>query len=190
MNFYSLNEKINNSNNLNISDNLKYHIENKIPIHENIFRVHSKSYYELIKEAKTLYLAGKLEVSDEDKEFLETDIGETALYKGKLVYLDSPKLIKVKIDENKKGKRLNSPFRTPGEGKKFAVYVKTPSGNIKKVRFGDPKLKIKNSNKKRAKSFRARHKCSEKKDRTKAGYWSCNVGRYAKSLGLSSSTPW
>ena len=186
MNFYELNEKIKQSN---ISDNLKYHLENKIPIHENIFRVHSKSYYELIKEAKKLHKEGKLQFCEEDKEFLETDIGETGLYKGKLVYLDSPKPIKNKINEEKK-KKLNSPFRTPGEGKKFAVYVKSSSGNIKKVRFGDPNLKIKNSNKKRAKSFRARHKCSEKKDRTKAGYWSCNVGRYAKSLGLSSSTPW
>jgi hypothetical protein len=51
-------------------------------------------------------------------------------------------------------------------------------------------LKVKNSNKKAAKSFRARHKCSQKKDRTTAGYWSCNVGRYAKQLGLSSSNSW
>ena len=28
------------------------------------------------------------------------------------------------------------------------------------------------------------------KDRTTAGYWSCNVGRYAKQIGLSSSNSW
>ena len=60
----------------------------------------------------------------------------------------------------------------------------------KKVTFGDPKLRVKNANKGAAKSFRARHKCSQKKDRTTAGYWSCNVGRYAKQLGLSSSNSW
>jgi uncharacterized cupin superfamily protein len=49
---------------------------------------------------------------------------------------------------------------------------------------------VRNSNKKAAKSFRARHKCDQKKDRTTAGYWSCNVGRYAKQLGLSSSNSW
>lgn len=187
MNFYNLNEKIEKNS---ISVNLKYHIENKIPIHDNIFRVHSNAYYELIKEAKKLYLEGKLDICELDKEFLETDIGDTAFYDGELVYLDSPFLTNEEIDESKEGKRLNSPFRTPGENKKFAVYVKTPSGRIKKVRFGDPKLKIKNNNKKRAKSFRARHRCSEKKDRTKAGYWSCNVSRYAKKLGLTSTRPW
>ena len=40
------------------------------------------------------------------------------------------------------------------------------------------------------KSFRARHNCDQKKDRTTAGYWSCNVGRYAKKLGLKSSRNW
>ena len=69
-------------------------------------------------------------------------------------------------------------------------YVKTPKGTVKKVTFGDPNLRIKNASKGRAKSFRARHKCDQKKDRTTAGYWSCNVGRYAKQLGLSSSNSW
>jgi uncharacterized cupin superfamily protein len=70
------------------------------------------------------------------------------------------------------------------------VYVRKPGGGIKKVTFGDPHLKVKNSNKKAAKSFRARHKCSQKKDRTTAGYWSCHVGRYSKQLGLASSNSW
>ena len=85
---------------------------------------------------------------------------------------------------------MGSPFRTPGGPKKFAVYVKTPGGGVKKVTFGDPNLRVKNANKARAKSFRARHKCDQKKDRTTAGYWSCNVGRYAKKLGLKSSRNW
>jgi uncharacterized cupin superfamily protein len=85
---------------------------------------------------------------------------------------------------------LNKPFRTPGGPKKFAVYVKSPKGNVKKVTFGDPGLRVRNNNKKAAKSFRARHKCDQKKDRTTAGYWSCSVGRYAKQLGLSSSNSW
>lgn len=86
--------------------------------------------------------------------------------------------------------KLNSPFRTSGGPKKFAVYVKTPKGTIKKVTFGDPNLKVRNRNAKAAKSFTARHKCSQKKDRTTAGYWSCHVGRYAKKLGLKSSRTW
>lgn len=91
-----------------------------------------------------------------------------------------------------RGKKVNlgRPFRTPGGPKKFAVYVKTPGGGVKKVTFGDPNLKVRNKNKGAAKSFRARHKCDQKKDRTTAGYWSCNVGRYSKQLGLKSSNSW
>ena len=85
---------------------------------------------------------------------------------------------------------LGKPFRTPGGPKKFAVYVRKPGGGVKKVTFGDPNLRVRNRNKGAAKSFRARHRCDQKKDRTTAGYWSCNVGRYAKQLGLSSKNSW
>lgn len=86
--------------------------------------------------------------------------------------------------------KLGKPFRTSGGPKKFSVYVKNKSGNIVKVNFGDPNLKIKNANPERARSFRARHKCDQKKDRTTPGYWSCNVARYRKALGLTSSRTW
>jgi hypothetical protein len=86
--------------------------------------------------------------------------------------------------------KLGKPFRTPGGPKKFSVYVKNKSGNTIKVSFGDPNLKIKNADPARAKSFRARHKCDQKKDRTTPGYWSCNVARYKKALGLTSSRTW
>ena len=67
---------------------------------------------------------------------------------------------------------LNKPMR--GDVKKFKVYVKDPkSGNIKKVNFGDPNMKIKKSNPKRRKSFRARHNCDNPGPKTKARYWSC-----------------
>ncbi len=67
---------------------------------------------------------------------------------------------------------LNKPMR--GDVKKFKVYVKDPStGNIKKVNFGDKKMRIKKSNPKRRKSFRARHRCENPGPKTKARYWSC-----------------
>ena len=64
-----------------------------------------------------------------------------------------------------------------GGKKKFQVYVKNPkTGNVKKVQFGDNTgLSIKTKDPARRKSFRARHKCDQKKDRTKAGYWSCKM---------------
>ena len=61
-----------------------------------------------------------------------------------------------------------------GDVKKFKVYVKDPkTGNIKKVNFGDPNMRIKKSNPARRRSFRARHNCSNPGPRTKARYWSC-----------------
>lgn len=67
---------------------------------------------------------------------------------------------------------LNKPMR--GDVKKFKVYVRDPStGNIKKVNFGDKKMRIKKSNPKRRKSFRARHNCANPGPKTKARYWSC-----------------
>ena len=72
---------------------------------------------------------------------------------------------------------LNKPTR--GDVKKFKVYVnsgkKDSKGRIKakKVNFGDKKMKIKKSNPKRRKSFRARHNCDNPGPKTKARYWSC-----------------
>lgn len=66
---------------------------------------------------------------------------------------------------------LGKPMR--GDVKKFKVYVKNPSGNVVKVNFGDPNMKIKKSNPARRRSFRARHNCDNPGPRTKARYWSC-----------------
>jgi hypothetical protein len=68
--------------------------------------------------------------------------------------------------------QLGKPMQ--GDVKKFKVYVKDPStGNIKKVNFGDPNMRIKKSNPARRRSFRARHNCDNPGPRTKARYWSC-----------------
>jgi hypothetical protein len=135
-----------------------------------------------------------LDINEEDLWLVESNLGESVILdNGKKVWLDVPFEVKESINEAKhrgKNVRLGSPFRTPGGPKKFAVYVKTQGGGVKKVTFGDPNLRVKNANKGRAKSFRARHNCDQKKDRTTAGYWSCNVGRYSKKLGLKSSRSW
>ena len=180
-----------------ISKEMKYHLDNKISLSENIFRIYSEKYFDLINEARELYNNNLLRLNDEDSWLVESDLGKNVvLENGNEVYLDAPMyeedIWEIITEAKHRGKnvKLNSPFRTPGGPKKFAVYVKTPGGNIKKVTFGDPNLRIKNASKARAKSFRARHKCDQKKDRTTAGYWSCSVGRYAKKLGLKSSRNW
>ena len=68
---------------------------------------------------------------------------------------------------------LNKPTR--GDVAKYKVYVTNDKGNVVKVNFGDKKMSIKRDDPARRKSFRARHKCDQKKDRTTAGYWSCKM---------------
>ena len=109
----------------------------------------------------------ELEMSEEEKQELKEIIGESTIeeaeYRGRKV-------------------KLNKPMR--GDVKKFKVYVRDPkTGNIKKVNFGhggssakkkgEKTMKIKKSNPKRRKSFRARHNCDNPGPKTKARYWSC-----------------
>lgn len=180
-----------------ISEDLKYHLVNKLSLNENVFRIYSEKYFKLINEVRNLYYEGNIKLNNEDIWLVESDLGKKVLLEnGDEVWLDAPmyeeEVEELLFEAKHRGKnvKLNSPFRTPGGPKKFAVYVKTPKGTIKKVTFGDPNLRVRNKNPKAAKSFRARHKCDQKKDRTTAGYWSCNVGRYAKKLGLKSNKSW
>ena len=79
---------------------------------------------------------------------------------------------------------LNKPKR--GGSKKFYVYTKNKKGNVVKVSFGGTTgLNVKIDEPGARSSFAARHQCATKKDKTKPGYWACNIGRYWKSLGGS-----
>jgi hypothetical protein len=180
--------------NTKISPELQYHIENGITLSENVFRIYSDNYFNLINEVRELYNEGLIDLNKKDQWIVESDLGKSVILEsGEKVWLDAPIEVGETLTEAKhrgKNVKLNSPFRTPGGPKKFAVYVKSPGGNIKKVTFGDPNLRVRNASKARAKSFRARHKCDQKKDRTTAGYWACNVSRYRKKLGLKSSRSW
>lgn len=183
--------------NIEVSKELQYHLDNHITLSENIFRIYSEKYFDLINEVRELYNLNKIRLNNKDLWLVESDLGKKVLLEtGEEVYLDAPiyeeDLWEIVSEAKHRGKnvKLNSPFRTPGGPKKFAVYVKTPKGSIKKVTFGDPNLRVRNADKKAAKSFRARHKCDQKKDRTTPGYWSCNISRYRKKLGLKSSRSW
>ena len=184
--------------NVEVSEALQYHIDNRLSLTDNVFRVYSESYFDLVNEVRKLYNEGVIDLNEEDRLMVESDLGKRVKIGNEIVYLDAPYIYETETEEDilaeakHRGKnvKLGKPFRTPGGPKKFAVYVKSGNGGVKKVTFGDPGLRVKNANKKAAKSFRARHNCQNKKDRTTAGYWSCNVGHYAKQLGLSSSNSW
>jgi len=321
-----------------ISNNLKYHIDNKKSLTENTFRYGSQAFLDLWKEARHLYVREFIHLSEDDKEIItETNLGEWGMFEGKLVPLDLPLeyknpyepiledieiygkvyesvniensypvkdvesdgvsnnfiftdkhgikrklqffkgnsvkllwfnpstqewttddisrkyedekvmntfgriLVKVilpkygsfyfkalnaaryrlfraliynsldtskyemdfddenreievykkenltEVDKKKKNPPLNKPKR--GGSKKFYVYVRNPkTKKIKKVSFGDTTgLSAKINNSKARQAFAKRHDCANKKDKTKASYWSCRLPRYAKLLGLKST---
>lgn len=189
---------------------IQYNIEKGRPLTECIFRRESEmftEYFKYLRENKDT-----LELNEFDRELLETNIGEKALFEGEEVWLDLPFVEKedknpcwdgyvmVGMKTGKDGKKvpncvpedslteeekkeLGKPKR--GGGKKFYVYVKNDKGNVIKVEFGDPGMSVNFDDMEARKSFAARHQCDQKKDRTKPGYWSCNLPRYASQLGLS-----
>ena len=92
-------------------------------------------------------------------------------------------------EAKKKGKKkdppIGKPMRSSSGGSAYKVYVRDPkTKNVKTVRFGSGGLRAKIKDPKARSAFAARHKCPQKKDRTKASYWSCNLPRYAPALGL------
>ena len=167
-----------------VSENLNYHLENKLPLTESVFRTGSDAYIELVKEARVLWKLGGYTATEDEEELFKTDVGRQAIFEGEMVMLDIPMLNDVELEEAKKKAKkkpkLNKPTRNTGSGKKYKVYVRSKSGGVKKVTFGDKKGGLEgnwNDPKARA-SFAKRHKCAQKKDKTKAGYWACRAHKY------------
>jgi len=242
-----------------MTENMQYHVDNKLPLTENTFRYGSKAFLNLWAEARYLYSRNAIHVNDLDKEILtETNLGEYAIFEGIKVPLDLPMieesevggkedvefttsvfmlpyiellkaierdygvgdayfeieqaifdknidqipsilrryeldkeyshLTRVNEADKKKQPALGKPKR--GGSKKFYVYVRDPkSKRIKKVSFGmaGGGLRAKLNNPKARQAFAKRHDCANKKDKTKASYWSCRLPRYAKALGFTTT---
>jgi hypothetical protein len=252
-----------------LSEGLKYHMDKKQPLTENVYRAGSTSYFNLWSEARALYSRGIIEVQNQDDlEILtETHLGEFGLLEdGTKVPLDfimeeeqeettefninkvwdfigsrpfynkdympkfntaeeiwdewgpeekqmysnfewedtygdklHPRELAARQKQanynalaglnEAKDKKKTPPIGKPKRGgsKKFYVYVRD-KGKIKKVSFGDTSgLSAKINNPEARRAFAKRHDCANKKDRTKASYWSCRLPRYAKLLGLKSN---
>lgn len=173
-----------------IDEALEYHEKNNIPIRETILRSGSRTFFEMINYVKEN--AHKFNLDDFDRELLETDIGEiVTLEDGTEVPLDLPFLEEdVTLEAEYQGRdvELNKPKR--GGPKKFYVYVRDPkTKNVKKVNFGSSGMSVKAHDPERVDAFVARHDCKNKKDKTKAGYWSCRLPRY-KNLGIKGGQWW
>lgn len=175
-----------------LTERMKYHIDNNIPITENIFRYGSDAFLELWNEARQLHENNVIILSGLDERIItEMDLGKYGIFEGKKVPLDLPMMEGFEeINEAEyQGKKveLNKPKRGGSSGKKYYVYV-MDKGKVKKVSFGDSGgLSAKINDPKARQAFAKRHKCAQKKDKTKASYWSCRLPRYAKALGLKST---
>ena len=121
--------------------------------------------------------AAKSRGKDKEVEYLQKDIEEVkaALAKKKEIN---------EADYQGKDVELNKPKR--GGSKAYYVYVKD-GDKVKKVPFGSGGLKAKINNKEARNNFASRHNCKDKKDRTTPGYWSCNLPKYAKALGMGAN---
>jgi hypothetical protein len=177
-----------------ISEDVKYHLNNSIPLLENEYRPGSEKHAMVIKEARELWEKKMIKLSALDTKLFEnTELGKFDLYEGVMVPLDLPFTEDMAEDEliaeaKYQGKDVEIGKPKRGGSKKFYVYVRKPGGGIKKVSFGDTTgLSVKLNNPAARKSFAARHDCAHKKDRTKASYWSCRLPRYAHLLGLKSN---
>lgn len=168
-----------------LSEGLQYHIDKKIPLFETVYRIGSEKHLSLIKEARKMYSRNVIDLCEEDEALIKTHLGEFGLYEGESVPLDLP-MLNTEAEFRGKDVPLNKPKR--GGSKAYYVYVRDPkTKRIKKVSFGSGGLRAKIKNKEARNAFAARHNCKNKKDRTKAGYWSCNLPRYASALGLGAN---
>ena len=115
------------------------------------------------------------EVSDRNKKSIEDGSKALKLTEEESEYYSMLSEGEVLEEAEYQGRKvtLNKPMR--GDVKKSKVYVKNAKGNVVKVNFGDPNMKIRKSNPKARKSFRARHKCKTPGPKWKARYWSCKA---------------
>lgn len=174
-----------------VSESLLWHVDYHVNLSECVYRWGSDAHINLLSEARTLWEADCMRLCEPDAWLFEnTDMGKFGLFEGRLVALDVP--FEEPINEAEyRGKKvqLNKPSRGGG-GKKFSVYVKNDKGNVIKLGFGQSGMRIKTHSPERVKSFLARHNCDNPGPRWKARWWSCNLHRYKKQLGLNFKGRW
>ena len=170
--------------NVKVSDQLRYHLNKKIPLCETPFKDYSKSFINLINEVRKLYHYDLIDLNDEDRYIVESDLAKKVLLEsGQVVYLEVPIEDQNFLSEAKyKGRDVKLGKIMQGDIKKFKVYVKNDKGNVVKVNFGfggksahGKRMVIKKNNPARRKSFRARHHCESPGPRWKARYWACRT---------------
>lgn len=166
-----------------VSEGIRWHLDEGVAFTSPVYRLGTEKYFDLINEARLLYESGIYSPHDEfEQDLLESDLGNWDEYEGRMVPLDLPLREGKLLEAEYKGKKVELGKPKRGSGGRAYVYVRNPkTGKVKKVSFGSSMpdaMGDSDAARKRRKSFGERHNCSDKKDRTQAGYWSCRATKF------------
>ena len=118
--------------NVKISKELQYHIDNNLPLTENIFRVNSEKFYQLVNEVRELFNNDKIRLTENDIFLVETDLGKSVkLSNGETIWLDAPIVEEEMINETIKLDIKVGDTLMGGKFKNKKVVVKTIDKNEK-----------------------------------------------------------
>mgnify|MGYP003642166317 CR=1 FL=1 len=159
-----------------ISEGLQYHLDNQIPLNENVFRYGSEEYFNLINEVRSLHKESNIDLSIMDEELVKQSIGDKGVYEGKDVWLNFP-MEEVRLYEAKHNGRevsLNSPKKTGSQNYVYVTGCLKDKSKVKKITYGSA-MKDKLKDPDRRKAFAARHGCEglSLKDKCTKKYWAC-----------------
>ena len=174
-----------------ISEGLQYHLDNQIPLNENVYRYGSEKYFNLINEVRSLYKEGNIDLSLLDEELVRQFIGDKGVYEGKDVWLNFP-MEEVRLYEDKHNGRevsLNSPKKSGSQNYVYVTGCLKDKSKVKKITYGSA-MKDKLKDPDRRKAFSARHGCEglSLKDKCTKKYWSCRKPR--DFGGVTGSNSW
>lgn len=175
-----------------LSEGMRYHINNRMDLDENVYRPGTREFFDLFNEARELYEAGLYEATDAEAELLESDIGRFGMFEGRVVPLDYPMWDEGVNEAKYKGREVKLGAKgAKRSGGRAHVYVRDPkSGKVKRVSFGSGMADAMGDSPKhraRRKSFAARHGCAKKKNKLAPGYWAC---RSTKMFGRNIPGYW
>ena len=172
----NINRMIVTESNVMISEGLQYHLDNQISLNENIYRYGSEEYFNLINEVRSLYKAGKIDLSLLDEELVKQPIGEKGEYEGKEVWLNVPmeEITLYEAKHNGKEVSLNSPKKSGSQNYVYVTGCLKDKSKVKKITYGSA-MKDKLKDPDRRKAFAARHGCEglSLKDKCTKKYWAC-----------------
>jgi hypothetical protein len=170
---------------ISVSEELQYHLDNRLTLNENVFRIYSEPYLNLINEVRNLYRLGFIELNENDKWIVISDLGKSVLSEEQSNYEDfygSVENVDLLNEAEYQGRNVQLGKIMQGDIKKFKVYVKNDKGKVVKVNFGfggksakGKRMVIKKNNPERRRSFRARHNCDNPGPRWKPRYWACKT---------------